>query len=417
MAVINTAGAGMKRLLCLLISVFISHWVYATPSKPLTQETVTVQLQHVAVVDVLHMLAKLAKINIILSDAIEGKTNINLTNVPWQQAFDSVLSSNSLALRRLGPVWMVSPQQQAIEAAKQAPLKLIFLPIHYANAKSLATLLKHNQRSLLSARGQVSVDSRTNTLIIEDTQSHLASIKRLIQRIDRPLRQVHIEARIVVVDDTALQELGIKLKTTGPSAPESVTGVSSAALHLGVANPAGALGLTVGKLAGGVLLDLELSALESEGEGKVISAPTLVITNKQTGYVEQGSEIPFNTSTSSGATQVEFKKAVLGLHATPQITPDHHIIIKVKVSKDFVTKDKGQAGNIPIIATSSLSTQVLVANDQTLVLGGILSEQERHDIKSIPWLSDIPLLGRLFQNKTDSHNKEELLVFITPSIE
>lgn len=343
----------MRKALCLIVGLLFWCLAMATHKQPLTQEVVTVKLQHVAVADVLHMLAKLA--------------NINLTKVPWQQAFNSVLSSNSLALRRVGEVWMVATQSQVQEAAKQAPLELGLLLIHYAKVQDLATLLKHNQQSLLSARGQVSVDARTNTLIVEDTKPHLAHIKALIKRIDRPLRQVHIEARIVVVDDTALQELEIKLKTKASSVPESVVGISSAALNLGVGNPTGALGLTVGKLAGGVLLDLELSELESEGEDKVISAPTLLVTNKQTGYVEQGSEVLFNTSTSSGATQVEFKKAVLGLHVTPQITPDHHIMLKVKVSKDFVTKNKGQSGDIPIIATSSLSTQVLVANQHRCI--------------------------------------------------
>jgi type IV pilus assembly protein PilQ len=326
--------------------------------------------------------------------------------------------------------------------------------VNYAKAQDMAELIKSQGGSLLSARGAVSVDERTNTLLLQDTASRLADIRRLVATLDIPIRQVLIEARIVIVNDDFTRELGIRsgytnissngrdgaLITSG-SASAVDTGLSSALdnlqnngtvnpidvptgaaatdrynVNLPVVSPAGRLAFAL--LGSDYIVDLELSAAQAEGRGEVKSSPHVITANQKEASIEQGVEIPYQQAASSGATTVEFKKAVLSLKVTPQITPDNRIILDLNVKKDSVGSVLVTSGGVgvPSIDTREISTQVLVNDGQTVVLGGILETEDREAEQKVPYLGDVPVLGRLFKTTRRTNNKDELLIFVTPKI-
>jgi len=335
-----------------------------------------------------------------------------------------------------------------------APLRSEYLQVNYAKAADLAELIKSQGGSLLSARGSVAVDERTNTLLMQDTAENLANIRRLVGTLDIPVRQVLIEARIVVVNDDFTRELGVRAGFTGiysngnngiwqtsGSAEATDTGLASALdnlanngtpypvevpvgagaanrynVNLPVVNPAGRLAFMV--LGSDYIVDLELSAAEAEGRGEIISSPRVITANQREAIIEQGTEIPYQESASSGAATVQFKKAVLALRVTPQITPDNRIILDLNVRKDSVGTVVVSSGglNVPSIDTRNITTQVLVNDGQTVVLGGILETERRETEKKVPYLGDIPGLGILFKQKSRTDNKDELLIFVTPKI-
>jgi type IV pilus assembly protein PilQ len=392
--------------------------------------------------------------------------------VPWDQALDIVLRTKGLDKRREGNVIIVAPTEElaAREKAQLAarkdlqelsPLRTEYVQVNYAKAADLAGLIKANSgnNSLLSARGSVTIDERTNTLLVQDTAERLQDIRRLVSTLDIPIRQVLIEARIVIANDDFSRNLGVRFGATAIGDQQSLgfggtnsAGVVSSSgvgreddqiilqpnnnnapggtppsvslpavndrymVNLPVANPAGRVALTL--LDSDFIVDLELSAAQAEGRGEIVSAPRVVTANQREAVIEQGTEIPYQESASSGATTIQFKKAVLSLRVTPQITPDNRIIMDLTVSKDSV----GQvivtsAGvNVPSIDTREIVTQVLVNDGQTVVLGGIMETEFRETETKVPWLGDIPGLGILFKNKSKTNNKDELLIFITPRI-
>jgi type IV pilus assembly protein PilQ len=423
---------------------------------------------------VLQLLADASGQNIVVSDSVSGNVTLRLQNVPWDQALDIVLRTKGLDKRKQDNVIIVAPQaelaarEKADLAARKdvqelAPLRSEYLQVNYAKAKDMESLIKSQNNSLLSPRGSVAVDERTNTLLLQDTSDRLADVRRLVATLDIPVRQVLIEARIVIVANDFKRELGAiigltnwhkngqnglvystgtaagldqmqstfitgqnainnALNTVPPPAtiPLPTYGIPSAVnrynVNLPVSNPAGTFAL--GILGSNFIVDLELSAAQAETQANIISSPRVVTANQKEATIEQGVEIPYQQSASSGATTIQFKKAVLSLKVTPQVTPDNRIIMDLDVRDDSVGNVVVASGgvNVPSINTREIATQVLVNDGQTVVLGGILETTQREDDTKVPYLGDIPILGHLFKNTSHEDNKDELMIFITPKI-
>jgi type IV pilus assembly protein PilQ len=431
-----------------------------------TGERLTLNFQEIETRAVLQLLADASGQNIVVSDTVTGNVTLRLQNVPWDQALDIVLRTKGLDKRKQDNVIIVAPQEELASrekadlAAKKdiqelAPLRSEYLQVNYAKAQDMAGLIKSQGGTLLSARGSVAVDERTNTLLLQDTADRLADIRRLVATLDIPVRQVLIEARIVVVNDDFKRDLGARVGyttaqangsngiwTTSGSAAATDTTIGSALTNLAsngtpypvqvpagssgapqrynvnlpVASPAGSFAL--GILGSNYIVDLELSAAQAETRAEVISSPRVITANQKEATIEQGTEIPYQQSASSGATTISFKKAVLSLKVTPQITPDNRIILDLDVKKDTIGTITVASGgvNVPSIDTREIVTQVLVNDGQTVVLGGILETEHRDDQTKVPFLGDIPVLGALFKLQSKVNNKDELLIFVTPKI-
>ncbi len=412
----------------------------------------------------LQLLADTSGLNIVVSDSVQGNVTLRLQNVPWDQALDILLTTKGLDMRRNGNVIIVAPAEE-IAAREKAelealmdiqtlePLRSEFLQVNYAKASDLAELIRGqgSSNALISARGSVGIDERTNTLLVQDTVENLVNVRRLVATLDVPVRQVLIESRIVIVNDDYGRELGVRLGFTNVKANSSdglfaVTGssagseaiVSSALgnlqttgtpfpvnvgtidnrynVNLPVANPAGRVALAI--LDSDYLVDLESSALQAEGRGETISTPRVITANQKEASIEQGVEIPFQESSSSGATTTQFKKAVLSLTVTPQITPDDRVIMDLIVKQDSVGElvPSATGGFVPSIDTREVTTQVLVNDGETVVLGGIYETERRDTFSKVPVLGDLPGVGMLFRSNTKTNNKAELLIFVTPKI-
>ena len=430
-------------------------------------ERLTLNFQDIETRAVLQLLAETSGQNIVVSDSVTGNVTLRLQNVPWDQALDIVLRTKGLDKRQEGNVIYVAPAEELAAREKQqleshkaltelSPVRTEYLQVNYAKAADLATLIRsQGKTSLLSDRGSVAIDERTNTLLLQDTAERLADIRRLVQTLDIPVRQVLIEARIVIVNDDFSRELGVRFGANfvagyggdngvayvGSSGLDAVAGDSGPSIGLGgnggfppgstvqtstvndrymvnlpIANPAGRLALTL--LNSNYVVDLELTAAQAEGRGEVVSAPRVITANGKEAVIEQGTEIPYQESASSGATTTQFKKAVLSLTVTPQITPDDRIILDLTVKKDNVGKLVASAtgGLVPSIDTRTITTMVVVNDGQTVVLGGIMEAEKRETVNKVPFLGDVPGLGWMFRSKSRTDNKNELLIFVTPKI-
>jgi type IV pilus assembly protein PilQ len=438
----------------------------APEDKPVySGERLTLNFQDIETRAVLQLLADASGQNIVVSDSVNGNVTLRLQNVPWDQALDIVLRTKGLDKRKQDNVIIVAPQaelaarEKAELAARKdvqelAPLRSEYVQVNYAKAKDMEGLIKTQSNSLLSPRGSVTVDERTNTLLLQDTSDRLADIRRLVATLDIPVRQVLIEARIVIVNNDFKRELGAVFgftnvqkngasgivtttgnvqgtdqilgsalansQATGNPFPVSIPTGGTAAnrynVNLPVGNPAGQFAL--GILGSNFIVDLELSAAQAETQANIISSPRVITANQKEAVIEQGVEIPYQQSASSGATTIQFKKAVLSLKVTPQITPDNRIIMDLDVRDDSVGTVVVASGgvNVPSINTREIGTQVLVNDGQTVVLGGILQTTQREDDTKVPYLGDIPVLGHLFKSTTHEDNKDELMIFITPKI-
>jgi len=434
----------------------------AEEHKEYTGERLTLNFQDIDVRSVLQLLADTSGQNIVVSDSVTGNLTLRLQNVPWDQALDIVLRTKGLDKRRqdnviiIGPTDELASREKAELAAHKevqelSPVHTEFLQVNYAKVADLAKLIKttSGKDSMLSARGSLSIDERTNTLLVQDTADKLQEIRRLVQTLDVPVKQVLIEARIVVVSDTFERDLGARLgisgfTTAGTNSLIAVSGtnagtdsmVSSAypagaaptgqvsfptldnryQVNLPAANVNGSFGISA--LLGHHLLDLELSAAQNEGKSQTISAPRVITANQKQATILQGTEIPYQESASSGATTTQFKNAVLSLKVTPLITPDNRVVLDLDVSDDTVGAQVTSAtgGSVPSIDTREIITQVLVNDGQTVVLGGILETTKTKSANKVPFFADIPILGNLFKSTTDINNKTELLIFITPKI-
>jgi type IV pilus assembly protein PilQ len=434
------------------------------PDREYTGERLTLSFQDIETRAVLQLLADVSGRNIIVSDSVAGNVTLRLQNVPWDQALDIVLATKGLDMRENGGVIIVAPADEIasrekadLEARKDIrelePLLSEFLQVNYAKASDLAELMKGKGgkgSSMLSERGSVAIDERTNTLLVQDVSENVAQIRRLVSTLDIPVRQVLIESRIVIVNDDFSRDLGMRWGVTAVndtsdgliavsgSGSGTNTIVNSALnnqqstgsmypiqlpaqgdrynVNLPVANPAGRLGLAL--LGDDYLVDLELSAAQAEGRGEVISSPRVITANQKEASIRQGVEIPYQESSSSGATSTQFKEAVLSLKVTPQITPDDRIILDLTVTKDSVGQvvSDERGGSIPSIDTREVVTQVLVNNGQTVVLGGVYETEEGEQVSKVPFLGDIPGVGVLFRSTRKVSNKSELLIFVTPKI-
>mgnify|MGYP001816235402 CR=1 FL=1 len=418
-------------------------------------DRISLNFQDIEVRAVLQLIADFTELNLVASDTVSGRITLRLQNVPWDQALELVLKTKGLDKRQVGNVLMVAPaaeiaerERQQIEANKQiaelAPLISEFIRIRYAKASEVVALFQAGSEeggTLISGRGSVIVDQRTNSLIVTDTAAKLAEIRDLIALVDIPVRQVMIEARIVIAQTDLTKNLGIEwgggyLNNDGDdiisisgdtqnvvSLNESVINGETASLDypgallvdLGVASNSG---FAVGFTSNDLFLTAELSALEAAGDGEVVSQPKVITGDKQQANIKSGTEIPYQESSASGETTTSFKDAVLELDVTPSITPDDRIMLDLQINQDSVGDlvPSGRGGFIPSIDTTELNTQVLVGNGETVVLGGIFKTEKLQTINKVPFFGDIPYIGAFFRSESNNNTKTETLIFITPRI-
>jgi type IV pilus assembly protein PilQ len=418
-------------------------------------EQLSLNFQNIEVRAVLQLLADFTGMNLVTSDTVQGNLTLRLKNVPWDQALDIILKTKGLAMRQNGNVMLIAPaaeiaarEKQELAAKKQlVELESLYseiIEVNFAKASDLATLLESGAESssgagvtgFLSSRGSVNVDERTNSLLLRDTADQLVQIRKLVEKLDIPIRQVLIESRIVIANNDFTKELGVRFGTSGQKHPDGgpVNNIATSGtlngttqllngetleqadrlnVDLPVANASGTFALALAKLPLGAILELELSAMQEEGNGEIVSSPRVITSNQKKATIEQGTEIPYQEASSSGATSVSFKKAVLKLDVTPQITPDDRIVMDLEVNKDEVG---AVFLGVPSIDTRSVKTQVLVDNGETVVLGGIYEQRKTKSSKRVPFFGDLPYVGFLFKTNASEDTKRELLVFVTPKI-
>ncbi|BAW81136.1 type IV pilus secretin PilQ subfamily [Candidatus Nitrosoglobus terrae] len=452
-----------------------------------TGKELSLNFQNIEVRSVLQLLADFSEFNLVTTDSVQGNITLRLKRVPWDQALDIILKTKGLAMRRTDNILLIAPseeiaarEEQELKAKKQmeelAPLRSEFIQLNFAKASALANIIQGggnfesentansgqglqsswggggsqggggylggggfqgsgggSNNSFLSPRGKLTIDDRTNTLLIMDTPDKIAEIRKLIVQLDVPVHQVLIESRIVIATTTFSKELGVRFGVTETGSQPISSGSLEATnqiingtqstqdplknqlnVNLPVTQAdAARAAIAFTKLPYGTLLELELSALQAEGRGKVISNPRVITSNNKEALIEQGTEIPYQQAASSGATSVSFKKAVLSLKVVPQITPDNRVIMDLMVNQDTV----GTVFNgVPSINTRQLSTRVLVDNGQTVVLGGIYEQEQNQNRSMVPFLGKLPYVGALFRSRTEENNKSELLIFVTPKI-
>ncbi|MGR6547092.1 type IV pilus secretin PilQ [Pseudomonas plecoglossicida] len=397
------------------------QWGLAAPYKG---EPVSLNFQDVEVRAVLQILADYAGINLVVGDEVQGNITLRLQDVPWDQALALVLRSKGLARREEGNVLLVAPAGELVEQslgqsyghaleAQLQPLRRELLPIHHADAAELADVLLATlaDDGILTGRGSLSVDVRTNTLVVHQPGDRLAELRKLVAQLDVPVRQVAIEARIVEANVDYEKSLGVRWG--GALHEEAARLGKDVFIDLGVERAGAGVGL--GLLRGGVLLDLELSAMEKSGNGEIISQPKVVTADKETARILKGTEVPYQETSKSGATSVSFREASLSLEVTPQITPDGKVIMTVRVTKDepdFVNA----LNDVPPIRKNEVNAKVRVADGETIVIGGVYSTTQNNVVDKVPFFGDLPYVGRLFRRDALQEKKSELLVFLTPRI-
>ena len=403
------------------VALIASQGCLAAPSRG---EPISLNFQDVEVRSVLQVLADYAGINLVASDTVQGNVTLRLHEVPWDQALELVLRSKGLARREEGNVLLVAPAAELAEQsrgtrigqeldAQLQPLQRELLPIHHAKASDLAELLLATlaDDGILTGRGSLSVDPRTNTLVAHQPADRLVELRQLVAQLDVPVRQVEIEARIVEASVDYEKGLGVRWgRQLYGEAPQLGKDLF---VDLGMERAGASLG--VGLLRGGVLLDLELSAMEKSGNGEIISQPKVVTADKETARILKGTEVPYQETSKSGATSVAFREASLSLEVTPQITPDGKVIMTVKVTKDepdFVNA----LNDVPPIRKNEVNAKVRVADGETIVIGGVYSTTQNNVVDKVPFFGDLPYVGRLFRRDALQEKKSELLVFLTPRI-
>lgn len=485
--VVNASQEGASSTLNIAASGEFDYMAYQTDNeyvlsiKPLTEQEkkdkkrdfqfsgdkLSFNFQDIEVRAVLQIIADFTELNLVASDTVQGRITLRLENVPWDQALSLVLKTKGLDKRLEGNVMMIAPAAEIAERERQelstkkqleelAPLRTEYLRVRYANAKEMFELFKgksggggsgggsgsQSTGSVLSDRGQAIVDERTNSIIVTDTADRIEAFKRLVDQIDIPIRQVMIEARLVIANSNFRRELGVRwggitygankngiiegagsldgLKSDPGSPYQVLTGQPGKAtdmtndhvVDLGVSNPAGSIAM--GIITDNAFLDMELSALENAGYAEIVAQPKVITSDKQKAMIKSGKQIPFQEASASGATTTSFKEAILKLEVTPQITPDNHVIMELSITKDSVGEVTA-TGSLTI-DINQIETKVLVPNGETVVLGGVFGiDSNKSDVK-VPVLGDIPYLGRLFKHSVNSENKTELLIFITPKI-
>jgi type IV pilus assembly protein PilQ len=457
---VNSSAAGDKAQIAIEPSGAYEYSTYQTDNRltvsvrPLTNDDqqrrnaerfvysgkkLSLNFQDIDVRSVLQLIADFTDLNLVASDTVQGGITLRLQNVPWDQALDLVLKTKGLDKRKVGNVLLVAPadeiaarERQELESQRQlqelAPLRRDLIQVNYAKASDIAKLFQSvtgSKDKSETARGSITVDDRTNSIIAYQTQESLDELRRIVAQLDIPVRQVMIEARIVEATVNYDKSLGVtwggqstKGKATiygGQSATSSTTtaGTSTPFVDLGASNATSGIG--IGFLTNNTLLDLELSAMEATGNGEIVSQPKVVTSDKETAKILKGTEVPYQEASSSGATTVSFKEASLSLEVTPQITPDNRIIMDVKVTKDEPDYLNEVLG-VPPIKKNAVNAKVLVNDGETIVIGGVFSNTQSKTTAKVPFLGDVPYLGRFFRSDTVSEAKSELLVFLTPRI-
>jgi type IV pilus assembly protein PilQ len=410
-----------------------------------TGEKLSLNFQDIDVRSVLQLIADFTNLNLVASDTVQGGITLRLQNVPWDQALDLVLKTKGLDKRKIGNVLLVAPadeisarERQELESLKQiadlAPLRRELLQVNYAKAADIAKLFQSvtSAEAKADERGSITVDERTNNIIAYQTQDRLDELRRIVAQLDIPVRQVMIEARIVEANVDYDKSLGVRwggsLQNRGNWNTSGVSNGADASSTIGtpgststnspfvdLGSAANTSGLGIAFITDNVLLDLELTAMEKTGNGEIVSQPKVVTSDKETAKILKGTEIPYQEASSSGATSVSFKEASLSLEVTPQITPDNRIIMEVKVTKDepdYLNKVQ----DVPPIKKNEVNAKVLVNDGETIVIGGVFSNTQSKVVDKVPFLGDVPYLGRLFRRDVVSEKKSELLVFLTPRI-
>jgi len=417
-------------------------------------ERLSLNFQDIEVRAVLQLLADFTGLNMVVSDTVSGRITLRLQNVPWDQAMDIILKTKGLSMRRNDNVILVAPTEEIaarekleLESQQQieelAPLRSELVQVNYAKAADLAALLKSSENQLISDRGSVSIDERTNTLLVQDTAAKLNEIRALVGELDIPVRQVLIESRIVIANNDFAKDLGVKFGLSGTASRNDNIFVGGGGLQgdldaSGIAGPfistgggdeenllvnlpqtlaagrGGAVNFVLGKM-GEYLLRLELSAMQQEGKGEIVSSPRVITSDQNEATIKQGVQIPYQEATSSGATSVSFKDAVLELTVTPSITPDDRVIMDLTVKKDNPDFTRAVLG-VPPVDTRELNTSVLVDNGETVVLGGVFERTKSENTERVPFFGDLPYLGFAFRQKQTQDENSELLIFITPKI-
>ncbi|WP_100753672.1 type IV pilus secretin PilQ [Vibrio salilacus] len=427
----NRRAARLRGVLFSLCLLLITGWVSQLSAAETTnnQAKLSFNFQDISVRDALRVIAQSQNINIAIDDSVSGQLTLSLTEVTWQQALDTVVEVKGLTQHDQNGVMLIRSKQLSIDAGSELSSELI--AVNYASADQLMqVLLGSSGFNLLSEHGALGIDERTNVLLIRDYPEHITATRKMVALLDVPIKQVQIEARIVTINQGNLEELGVRwgLSHVGHRAEVggSIEGIrlDSATidqmLNINLAAQAvnaSSIAFQVAKLGSDTLLDLELSAMQRESKAEVISSPSLMTTNKKPAYIEQGTEIPYLESSSSGATNVAFKKAVLSLKVTPQITPGDHVLLDLNVTQDrpgeVVNTGTGEA---VAIDTQRIGTQVLVKNGETIVLGGIFQHSVFDSVDKVPLLGDLPLLGGLFRRTYQKIGKRELVIFVTPNV-
>ena len=419
-------------------------------------DKLSLNFQDIEVRSVLQLLADFTGLNMVVSDSVGGRITLRLKNLPWDQALDIILKTKGLSKRQNGNVILVAPTEEIaarekldLESQKQveelAPLHSELIQINYAKAEALAELLKSEGNQLLSERGNVTIDTRTNTLLVQDTAAKLSEVRALVEKLDVPVKQVLVESRIVIANDDFARDIWVRfgfnqensvggnasLLTAGglPGhtsgtfgfAPgiENAAGSGAEALMVNLPQQlspgrGGAVNFLLGKV-GSYLLQLELTAMQQEGRGEIVSSPRVITSDQNKATIKQGIEIPYQEATSSGATSVSFKEAVLKLEVTPHITPDDRIIMDLLVAKDDADFTRAVLG-VPPLNKREVETRVLVDNGETVVLGGVFEREKKQAEEKVPFFGDLPVVGWAFKEKANKDSKKELLIFITPKI-
>ncbi|MGV8841766.1 MAG: type IV pilus secretin PilQ [Pseudomonas sp.] len=422
-----------------------------------TGEKLSLNFQDIEVRSVLQLIADFTDLNLVASDAVQGNITLRLQNVPWDQALDLVLKTKGLGKRQLGNVLLIAPaeeiaarERQELESQKQiaelAPLRRELIQVNYAKAADMAQLFQSvtSADGQLSERGSITVDERTNSIIAYQTQERLDELRRIIVQLDIPVRQVMIEARIVEANVDYDKALGVNWRGARVGDNNFVVGGAGgnragapgygnnldSPLSTSGQNPGSSLGsfvdlgatgassgIGIGFITNNTILDLELSAMEKTGNGEVVSQPKVVTSDKETAKILKGAEVPYQEASSSGATTTSFKEASLSLEVTPQITPDNRVIMEVKVTKDEPDFSNAAASNgVPSIRKNEVNAKVLVSDGETIVIGGVFSNTQSKSVDKVPFLGDIPYIGRLFRRDVVKDSKSELLIFLTPRI-
>ncbi len=408
-----------------------------------TGEKLSLNFQDIDVRSVLQLIADFTNLNLVASDTVQGGITLRLQNVPWDQALDLVLKTKGLDKRKVGSVLLVAPadeiaarERQELESLKQiaelAPLRRELLQVNYAKAADIAKLFQSvtSAESKADERGSITVDERTNNIIAYQTQDRLDELRRIVSQLDIPVRQVMIEARIVEANVDYDKQIGVRwggrtdrsrkwsvggLDDNGDEAGNTGNDLTANIPFVDLGAPDATAGVGIGFLTNNALLDLELSAMEKTGNGEIVSQPKVVTSDKETAKILKGTEIPYQESSSSGATTVSFKEASLSLEVTPQITPDNRIIMEVKVTKDEPDYLNAVLG-VPPIKKNEVNAKVLISDGETIVIGGVFSNTQSKVVEKVPFLGDVPYLGRLFRRDVVAEAKSELLVFLTPRI-